>query len=201
MTDAGSMWNERYGATDYFYGTAPNEFLRLAATSLRPGRALCLAEGEGRNAVWLAEHGFEVHSVDISSAGVDKTLRLAESRGVVVRATVGDLNDYVIEPASWDLIVSIFAHTPSALRRRIHRAVVAGLAQGGTFILEAYTPDQIPLGTGGPKDPDMMPTAALLTEELDGLTIVECRETTRDVVEGSGHTGTAAVVQCVSTKP
>lgn len=195
------MWNERYGADDYFYGTEPNGFLRETASSLPRGRALCLAEGEGRNAVWLAEQGFTVHSVDISQAGVDKTLRLAASRHVTVHAQVGDLADWVIEPESWDLIVSIFAHTPSALRRRIHRAVVAGLAPGGTFLLEAYTPDQIPLGTGGPKDPDMMPTASLLRDELAGLRLDVCRETTREIVEGTGHTGMAAVVQVVATKP
>ena len=199
MNDARSMWNERYGTDEYFYGTEPNGFLRETAAALTRGRALCLAEGEGRNAVWLAEQGFEVHTVDISTAGVAKTLRLAASRGVTVHAHVGDLNEWQIEPGSWNLIVSIFAHTPSALRRRIHRAVVDGLAPGGTFILEAYTPDQIPLGTGGPKDPDMMPTAALLTDELDGLRVVVCRETTREVVEGTGHTGVAAVVQFVAT--
>ena len=200
MADARSMWNERYGTSDYFYGIEPNEFLRDSASPLPRGRALCLAEGEGRNAVWLAEQGFEVHSIDIAEAGVDKTLRLAASRGVTVHAVVGDLNDYTIDPGSWDLIVSIFAHTPSALRRRIHRAVVEGLAPNGTFVLEAYTPDQIPLGTGGPKDPDMMPTAALLVNELEGLTFLTCRETTREVIEGAGHTGIAAVVQCVATK-
>jgi hypothetical protein len=201
MSDARAMWNERYGADEYFYGTEPNGFLRETAATLPRGRALCLAEGEGRNAVWLAEEGFEVHTVDISTAGVDKTLRLAASRGVTVDAHVGDLNEWEIEPDSWDLIVSIFAHTPSSLRRRIHRAVVDGLAPGGTFILEAYTPDQIPLATGGPKDPDMMPTAALLTDELSGLEILLSRETTREVVEGAGHTGVAAVVQFVATKP
>jgi hypothetical protein len=201
MTDAKAMWDERYGADDYFYGTEPNGFLRESANSLPRGRALCLAEGEGRNAVWLAEQGFVVSSVDLSSSGVEKTLRLAAARGVLVHAEVGDLNEYVIEPGSWDLIVSIFAHTPSSLRRRIHRAVVDGLAPGGTFVLEAYTPDQIPLGTGGPKDPDMMPTADLLRTELEGLRIVHCDETIRDVVEGAGHTGDAAVVQCIATKP
>jgi SAM-dependent methyltransferase len=195
------MWNERYGADEYFYGTEPNGFLRDTASALPRGRTLCLAEGEGRNAVWLAEQGFDVHAVDISTAGVDKTRRLAASRGVNVHAEVGDLNDWVIESDSWDLIVSIFAHTPSALRRRLHRAVVAGLAPGGTFVLEAYTPDQIPLGTGGPKDPDMMPTAALLRDELAGLRFDICRETAREIVEGTGHTGVAAVVQVVATKP
>ena len=199
MNDVQQMWNERYGAKEYVFGIEPNDFLREQALKLQPGRVLSLGEGEGRNAVWLATQGFDVWSVDVSPIGVDKTLKLAESHGVTVHASVGDLADYVIVPTSWDVIISIFAHTPPLIRRRIHQQVVKGLRLGGVYILEAYTPAQIAFGTGGPKDPSLMPTAELLANELSGLQFDLLHELTRDVVEGSFHTGQAAVVQ-VSAK-
>ena len=198
MNDAQQMWNERFGSAEYVYGFEPNDFLREQAMTLPRGKALSLAEGEGRNAVWLAKQGFDVWSVDSSSAGVAKTLKLAESHGVTVHATVGDLADYVIEPATWDVIVSIFAHTPPPIRRRIHQQVVKGLRHGGVYLLEAYTPAQIALGTGGPKDPSLMPTVELLADELSGLQFDRLEEVTRDVVEGSLHTGQASVVQVIA---
>ena len=191
-------WNERYASEEFFYGTTPNEFLVVAATSLPRGRTLCLAEGEGRNSVWLAEQGFDVSSVDLSTVGVAKTLRFAASRGVTVHAQVGDLADFVIEPNWFDLIVSSFAHTSSVLRRSIHQRVVSGLRPGGTFVLEAYSPDQIPLGTGGPSDPDMLVTANSLRSELAGLEFDHLVEINRNIVEGAGHSGLAAVVQAIA---
>lgn len=191
-------WDERYSDGAFFYGTSPNEFLVQAASPLSRGRALCLAEGEGRNSVWLAKQGFDVYTVDLSDIGVAKTLHFAASQGVTVHAQSGDLADFVIEPHSFDLIVSIFAHTPSVLRRSLHRRVVNGLRAGGTFILEAYRPDQIPLGTGGPSDPDMLLTADILRNELVGLNFEHLVECNRSVVEGIGHTGDAAVVQVVA---
>ena len=191
-------WDERYSSEDFFYGTKPNDFLVEATTPLPRGRALCLAEGEGRNSIWLAEQGFDVYSVDLSQIGVAKTLRLAASRGVTVHAQVGDLADFVIEPHSFDLIVSIFAHTPSVLRRSLHQRVINGLRPGGKFVLEAYRPDQIPLGTGGPNDPDMLITADILRTELVGLEFDHLIEINRNVVEGAGHSGLAAVVQAIA---
>lgn len=194
-------WDERYASEDFFYGTKPNDFLVYAATPLQRGRSLCLAEGEGRNSVWLAEQGFDVSSVDLSNIGVAKTLRFAASRGVTVQAQVGNLADFIIEPHSFDLIVSIFAHTFSELRRSLHRRVIHGLRPGGTFILEAYRPDQISLGTGGPSDPDMLLTADILRTELTGLKFDHLVEINRNVVEGAGHSGIAAVVQAIARRP
>jgi SAM-dependent methyltransferase len=195
------FWNEKFGTDDYAYGTEPNDFLRETLEAMPKGTALSLAEGEGRNAVWMAQQGYDVSSVEQSERGVAKTLRLALQRGVTVNAVRGDLDDFHVVPNSWDLIVSIYAHTPSALRRRLHAEVVAGLKPGGHFLIEAYTPAQIPNSTGGPKDPDLMPTAAILEEELAGLVFEILREVERDVVEGSLHTGTAHVVQALARKP
>ena len=192
------FWNEKYANTDYAYGTEPNEFLASAVAKLKRSETLSLAEGEGRNAVWLAQQGFTVSSIEQSEKGVAKTLRLALQRGVIVMAERGELETFNIQPNSWDLVVSIYAHTPQELRRKLHRQVVAGLKPGGVFILEAYTPAQIPNNTGGPKDASLMPTAELLRSELHGLVFDHLEEIERDVVEGSLHTGTAHVVQLVA---
>lgn len=192
------FWNEKFANAEYAYGTEPNEFLAASVAKLKPGAALSLAEGEGRNAVWLAQQGFTVSSIEQSEKGVAKTLRLALQRGVIVMAERGELEIFHIQPNSWDLIVSIYAHTPQELRRKLHRQVVAGLKPGGVFVLEAYTPAQIPNNTGGPKDASLMPTAELLRSELNGLVFDHIAEVERDVVEGSLHTGTAHVVQVVA---
>lgn len=192
------FWNEKFANTEYAYGTEPNDFLVSAVTKLKRGATLSLAEGEGRNAVWLAQQGFTVSAIEQSEKGVGKTLRLALQRGVIVMAERGELETFHIQPNSWDLVVSIFAHTPQELRRKLHRQVVAGLKPGGVFVLEAYTPAQIAKNTGGPKDASLMPTAEMLRSELAGLVFDRIEEVEREVVEGSLHTGTAHVVQVVA---
>ena len=195
------MWDERYAEDDYVYGTEPNDFLRAAVANVPRGRALCLAEGEGRNAVFLAQQGFDVLAVDSSAVGLQKAQRLAEDRGVQIETLVADLADYAIDPDSWDLIVSIFCHLPPDVRRRLHAEVVAGLRPGGVFILEAYTPAQLEWGTGGPPTAELMMTREALTEELEGLEFEEAVERERDVIEGRFHTGRGAVVQVLAHKP
>ncbi len=194
------MWEARYDTDSYVYGTAPNDFLRASVEQLPTGTALCLAEGEGRNAVFLAQSGFEVHSVDLSQAGAAKTRRLAAQRGVRVHASVGDLATYDIGVERWDLIVSIFAHMPAAVRRDLHRRAVTALKPGGALVLEAYTPDQIGRGTGGPSVADMTMSLDLLSDELAPLQFLHAAELEREVVEGDGHTGVGAVVQVIARK-
>jgi SAM-dependent methyltransferase len=192
-----SHWDTRYDSEDYFYGTEPNAFLRSSVTGLQPGRALCLGDGEGRNGTYLAELGFDVTSVDGSRVGIQKTRKLAAARGVEITTVVADLADFKLGTDEWDLIVSIFVHVPSDLRRKIHRAVAGSLKSGGQFVLEAYTPDQLRHGTGGPRAVDWLMTRTGLESELAGLTVVHAQELEREVDEGPGHTGHAAVVQLI----
>ena len=197
--DPKATWEARYGASDeYLYGTEPNDFLRRAAADLPPGDALCLADGEGRNGVHLAEAGHRVTSVDLTEAGLAKAERLAAERGVELTTVVADLADYDLGTDRWDLIVSIFAHTPPPVRGRIHGAVAAALRPGGRLILEAYTPDQIGRGTGGPPVPELTMTLDGLRRELTGMRFDWAVETVRPVVEGPGHTGDGAVVQVIA---
>ncbi|MDH5765538.1 MAG: class I SAM-dependent methyltransferase [Gammaproteobacteria bacterium] len=194
------MWDERYSAKEYVYGKLPNDFLRQSSHHIPQGKVLCLADGEGRNSVWLAEQGYEVTSVDASAPGMAKAKALASERGVVVTTIVSDLADFKIEAGTWDGIVSIFCHLPPALRKSVHSDVVAGLKTGGTLVLEAYTPDQLQLGTGGPQVPELTMTLDGLKTELKGLDFLYADEMQREVVEGIYHTGTGAVVQLIAVK-
>ncbi len=190
------FWNERYGrAAGHFYGTDPNAFLSSVAAQIPPGPVLCLAEGEGRNAVFLATLGHAVTAVDQSAVGLAKARDLAAARGVALTTVVADLAAFPIEPGAWSGIVSIFAHLPQPLRRNLHAAVGRGLAPGGVFVLEAYTPAQLAFGTGGPKDPALLMQLADLRRELARLELLVAQEIEREVREGTGHTGRAAVVQ------
>ena len=196
-----NFWDERYGTTDFHYGTEPNDFLREHCSQVpRRGDVLCLGEGEGRNAVFLARQGFHPLAIDQSAVGLEKAGRLAAASGVSIDARVADLADYRIEPDRWDGIVSIWCHLPSTLRAAVHRQVVAGLKVGGAFLLEAYTPGQLRHGTGGPKDVDLLPTLATLRRELAPLDLVHAVELEREIHEGSGHAGPSAVVQFVARR-
>lgn len=194
-------WDERYGADDYAYGTEPNGFLASVAERIPKGKVLCLAEGEGRNAVYLASLGYEVTAVDSSAVGMAKANKLAKERGVQIKTIVADLAQFDIERESWDGIVSIFCHVPPAIREPLHRKVVAGLKHGGVLVLEAYRPKQIEYGTGGPPVPELTMTLDSLNRELEGLEFQHAQELDRDVTEGLYHTGTGAVVQVVAVKP
>lgn len=195
------MWDERYAQPGYAYGTEPNDFLVEVADRIPAGAVLCLAEGQGRNGVFLASRGFDVTGVDASPVGLAKAQTLAEERGVTLRTTVADLAEYTIEPEAWSGIVSIFCHLPPPLRRAVHAGVVRGLRPGGVFVLEAYTPDQLSLGTGGPPVRELLVTLDALRVELAGLNFEIAREVQREIHEGRLHDGPSAVVQVLGRKP
>ncbi|KOF54490.1 MULTISPECIES: class I SAM-dependent methyltransferase [unclassified Achromobacter] len=194
------MWDERYAAADYVYGTEPNDFLAEHA-GLLAGPVLSVAEGEGRNAVFLAERGLDVLGVDGSPVGLEKARRLAAARGVEIRTEVADLARYEPPALAFGGVACIFAHLPSASRKRLNRLLARSLRPGGVVLLEAYAPGQIRNRTGGPRDPDMLISRAALEQEFPGCEIVLSRELEREVVEGRFHTGRACVVQFIARKP
>lgn len=193
------MWNERYATDEYVYGTAPNTFLAEHAKSLR-GPVLSLCEGEGRNAVYLASLGLDVLGVDSSEVGLAKAQKLAATRGVKIRTLAADLSDYNPPATEFGAVVSIFAHLPSVVRRRLYPLVERALKPSGLLLLEAYTPSQLGKNTGGPKDPDMLMSVAKLRAEFPGLEVVLARELDREVIEGRLHSGLASVVQFIARK-
>ncbi|MGE0326073.1 MAG: class I SAM-dependent methyltransferase [Polyangiaceae bacterium] len=197
------MWDQRYADPDYVYGTEPNDFLKETAEAHLPegGSVLCLAEGEGRNGVFLAGLGFKVTGVDGSSVGLEKAQRLAKQRGVEIETIVSDLADFDLGEERWDGVVSSWCHTPPELRAKLHAAVVRALKPGGALILESYTPKQLEYKTGGPPNAEWMMTLDGLRQELAGLEFVVGEEKIREVNEGKFHGGTSAVVQVVARKP
>lgn len=194
------MWDERYSAEEYAYGTAPNEFLVENVGCIPKGNVLSLAEGEGRNAVFLAKQGYSVTAVDASLVGLNKARKLAAENGVVLEFIHADLADYDLGENKWDGIVSIFCPLPSSLRKDLYKRVIAGLKQNGVFLLEAYTPDQLKHGTGGGNSADVMQSKESLRLELAGLTFNHLVEFERNVMEGVYHTGIGSVVQAIATK-
>jgi SAM-dependent methyltransferase len=195
------MWNERYSEPGYAYGTEPNGFLVSVADRIPRGNVLCLAEGEGRNAVYLAGLGYEVTAVDTSTVGLKKAEALARDRGVTIDAVLADLEDFPIEPGVWQGIVSIFCHLPPVIRAALHERCLRGLAPGGVFILEGFTPRQLELGTCGPKSRELLMELEIIRQELPGLRLEIGREIEREVVEGQYHRGIAAVLQVLAVKP
>ena len=194
------MWDERYSAEEYAYGTTPNKFLEENFNCIPKGKVLSLAEGEGRNAVFLAKQGYSVTAVDASLVGLNKARKLAEENGVVVECIHADLAEYDLGENTWDGIVSIFCPLPSSLRKELYKKVIAGLKPNGVFLLEAYTPNQLKYGTGGGSSVDAMQSKESLSLELAGLEFKHLIELERNVIEGMYHTGVGSVVQAIATK-
>lgn len=194
-----SFWNERYAKSNYLYGTEPNVFLVEHANLLK-GPVLSLSEGEGRNAVFLASLGLDVLGVDCSSIGLEKAKQLAQSRGVHIETKIADLADFEPEENRYGSVISISAHLPSAIRKKLYPHVEQSLKPEGMLLLEAYSEHQLSRNTGGPKDADMLMTIDKLNQEFPNLETVLLREIERDVSEGDGHTGVASVVQFIARK-
>ena len=193
------MWNERYTVDEYIYSTAPNSFL-AEHTEMLSGPVLSLAEGEGRNAVFLASLGLKVHGVDGSDVGLAKAQALARSKGVEIQTEVADLGMFEPEANHYGSVVSISAHLPSAVREKLYPLVERCLRPGGLILLEAYSENQLARDTGGPKDSDMLMTRAKIEGEFPNCEPILLRELEREVCEGTYHTGVASVVQFIGRK-
>lgn len=195
-------WNLRYSGEDYFYGEEPNRFLEDQRHRLHAGMsALVPADGEGRNGVWLATLGLDVHTVDGAASGVAKALRLADQEGVEIRAEQADLFTWDWPVAAYDVIASIFFHIPSALRPAIHGKMLQALKPGGLLILEAFHQEQLRFRSGGPKDADLLYTEALLRSDFAGARIESLRKCQIDLDESDAHRGQAMVVRLLASRP
>jgi SAM-dependent methyltransferase len=196
-----AFWDERYSGDELAYGEAPNDLLAMIADRLPTcGEALDIGAGEGRNALFLASRGLHVLAVDQSEVGMEKARQLAHNRGLSLRTHAVNLQEFAAEDNSFDVVSSIFVHLPAALRAAVHQRVKTWLKPGGVFVLEAYAPDQIERGTGGPKDPALLAPLNVLLSELDGLAIEYQAALVRNVSEGRFHTGEASVVQILARK-
>ena len=197
-----NKWDERYSGSEYAYGLKPNAFLVEQATLLLPAnrlRVLSLGEGEGRNATYLAECGHQVHAVDGSVVGLAKARQLATERKVIITTEVADLTDYKIDLA-YDLIVMIFCHLPSRVRTKIHHQILSSLNPGGLLIYQAYSPNQLKYGTGGPDQLDMLVTLEELKQNFSPMQLLHGCIREREIKEGTFHTGLAEVTEFVARK-
>jgi SAM-dependent methyltransferase len=194
-------WDERYRDKAYFYGFSPNDFLREHAGLFKAGDlVLSLAEGEGRNAVFLAQQGCKVRGVDFSARGCKKALELAQKQGVSIEYEVADLTQYDMGEAKWDGVVSIFCHLSESDRPALYAGIKRGLKPAGIFLLESYNERQLEYGTGGPKDVSYLVSLGDLTGAFDDFEIVLARDIVRDVQEGAHHNGEGSVSQFIGRK-
>jgi len=196
-------WNGRFAAEEYIFGTAPNAFLASQKELLRPRqRALCVADGEGRNSVWLAEQGLEVTAFDISPVGVAKARRLADGRGVRVRYDVAGVYEWRWPEAAFDVVAAVFVQfADPAMRSFLFERMVRSLAPGGRVLLIGYTPKQHRYKTGGPKHVENLYTEPMLREAFSALEIVQLREYDAELAEGSQHCGPSALIELVARRP
>lgn len=194
------MWDQRYAGEAYVYGQTANTFLQQHITDLT-GPVLSVAEGEGRNAVFLAQQGLEVVGVDSSAVGLAKAQRLAKSKKVIITTVQADLAEYQPAVNYFASVVSIFAHLPSQLRRNLHHRLAKALRPGGVLLLEGYSKQQLGRGTGGPNNLDMLFSLDELLQDFPGFKVILGQEIQREVIEGTGHTGLAEVVQLILQKP
>jgi len=198
-----SFWDQRFDRPGYYFGTAPNAFLAAQTEYLTPGaRALAVADGEGRNAVFMAEHGCRVVSMDNSAVGIEKARRLAAERGVEIDARFGDIFEWDWAAEPFDVIAAIFFQfVPPEERPRVFEGLKTALAPGGVLLLHGYTPKQIEYGTGGPPWPDHLYTEELLREAFGDLEILRLEAYEAEVDEGTGHSGRSALIDLVARKP
>ena len=187
------QWDERYSGTEFEWTTRPNQFVAAELADLPPGRALDLAAGEGRNAVWLAERGWRVTAVDFSRVGLEKGRKLSAARGVgdaQVDWIVADLRDYEPERDAYDLALIAYLQVGPSLRASVLARAVAALTPGGTAFVVGHDVTNLTEGVGGPQDPDVLYTPEAIRAELPGLRLIRAERVHR-MVERDGGTATA----------
>lgn len=198
----GQMWDEKFSREGYFYGFEPNIFIESKTNLLTPqGKVLCLGEGEGRNAAYLASKGFEVTALDASAIGMTKAIALASKRGVSFKIELLDLEQWNPQE-TYDAIVTSYLHLEEPLRTKAFRQAISSLNPQGYFIGEFFSINQIPRESGGPKKPSLLYTLDSLQEifSTGGCEIVYLEECDVLLDEGNGHQGDALVVQIIAKK-
>jgi SAM-dependent methyltransferase len=202
FTQPAQTWNSRFSKEGYVFGTEPNEWLRRHASAWKAGSGiLCVADGEGRNSVWLAQQGHQVEAFDISEVGVAKAKRLALESQVRVDLTVAGCDDFRWKPNHYDGVAAIFVQfADPALRARMFENIVRSLKPGGVLILVGYTPKQLEYGTGGPSVLTHLYTPQMLRESFGKLDIQVLDEYETELMEGDGHKGRSAVIGLVAMR-
>jgi cyclopropane fatty-acyl-phospholipid synthase-like methyltransferase len=195
-------WEARFAGPEYHFGTEPNAFLKSKADLLKPGqKALSIADGEGRNGVFLAEQGLDVLAMDFSPTALAKSQALARQRGVTIRTEQADLDTWRWPAGAIDVVVAIFFQfCAPPLRTRVFDSITRALKPGGLLLMEGYTPKQRQYKTGGPSEVENLYTRKLLEQSFADFSSVEIREYDSEIHEGPGHGGMSALIDLVGRK-
>jgi len=194
------FWDQRFSNETYVYGETPNEFFKQELSKLKPGSILFPCEGEGRNAVYAATHGWKVSAFDGSEAAKRKALALAEKHQVAIEYEINPVEHYVVKEGEYDAIVLIFAHFSPEIRLAFHTDIIKGLKKGGVLILEGFRREQLGLSSGGPQQLDMLFDEQMLSKDFEMLDIVHLENSERILDEGAFHQGNAFLIQLVGLK-
>jgi SAM-dependent methyltransferase len=195
-----NQWDERFSGEEYVYGIQPNVFLEEQLPLLEPGTILFACEGEGRNAVFAASLGWTVSAFDGSTEGQKKALKLAAKKDVTINYRIGDATDIEYPAESFDCIVFIYAHFPADIRAVIHQRALGWLKPGGTVIMEAFNPEQLPRTSGGPKDITMLYTPEILMQDYEDVEDISISLESVTLDEGPLHQGKAEVIRMIAKK-
>jgi cyclopropane fatty-acyl-phospholipid synthase-like methyltransferase len=195
-------WNARFAHEEFLFGEEPNAFLRTQAHWLRPGDAvLCVADGEGRNSIWLAEQGYTVTAFDFAPNAVAKAKGLAQRRNVNVSHELGDAYTWPWAARCYDALVAVFIQfLPPNSRDIVFVGMKSAVKQGGLFLLEGYRPEQVDFGTGGPPRREHMYTRAWLESMFSGWDILVLKDFDEVIQEGHAHNGMSALIDLVARK-
>ena len=202
FADAAETWNRRYASDDFLFGTEPNAWLREHGGSLpSAGHILSVADGEGRNSVWLAQRGFQVQAFDVAHRAVEKARSFAQRQGVSVDFAVADVDGFAWPEAAYDGVAAIFVQFADPdTRARLFERIIRSLKPGGVLVLQGYTPKQLDYRTGGPPILSHLYTRDLLESAFSDLSIIELREYEAEVREGEGHSGQSALIGLVARR-
>ena len=197
-----AMWDKRFSTPNYVFGEEPNAFLVSQAARLGKGHALALADGEGRNSVWLAKRGFAVDAFDFSKPAVAKAHALAEKNKVQVNFTCSPWQSFDWKPSHYDVVAGIFFQfaTPDE-RAELFGKIIHSLKSGGTVIIQGYGKNQLQYKTGGPDKLEHLYDEELLRNAFAGFDIQACESYETMIHEGPGHSGMSALVGFVARKP
>ena len=194
--------NQRFAAEHYLFGEVPNAYLVSQAAHLLPGNALAVADGEGRNGVWLAEQGLQVDAFDFSDRAIQKAQVLADRRGVAVNWVCSDWQSFGWRPAQYSNLVGIFFQFATPAERKLLFAHMdASLKPGGTLVIQGYTARQLDFNTGGPGKLDHLYNEAMLREAFAGYDMLDLRSYEAEISEGTGHHGQSALIGLLARKP
>ncbi len=185
------MWDERFGSSEYFYGTEPNALFKQFIDTHQPGKILLPAEGEGRNAIYAAQKGWDVTAIDFSQEAHKKAILLAEKCNVKIQYLIGDIKSLKLEYNSFDYCACVFMHLPQNDLNKIYEQLSLYLRNNGKLLIIGFNKKQLNLSSGGPKDIDWLFSSTIIKDQFKAHKIITCKDFKSKINEGKGHEGVA----------